>query len=47
MRSSRDKVVQNLSGTHEMVGRNVGLVSKDPNVDLECLYGVFPSVPLH
>jgi len=44
MRASVGQVVQTISGTQGLVGRNVGLVLEGPNVDVECLYGVFLSV---
>ena len=47
MRVSRGQVVQNISGTQGLVGKKVGLVHEGPyNANVECLYGVFPSVPL-
>ena len=46
MRASKGQVVQNLSGTQVLARRKVGLVPKGPNVDVECLYGVFLLVPL-
>ena len=39
-------MVQNVSGTQGLVGRKVGLVPEGPNVDVECVYGVFLLVPL-
>jgi len=46
MGASRGQVVQNVIGTQGLVSRKVGLVPEGPNVDVEGLYGVFPSVPL-
>ena len=45
MRVSKGQVVQKLSGTQGLIGRKVGLVREGPNVVVECMYGVFPSVP--
>ena len=39
-------MVQNLSGTQGLVGRKVRLVLEGPNANVECLYGVFLSIPL-
>ena len=39
-------MIQNLIGTQGLVGSKVGLVLEGPNVDAECLYGVFLSVSL-
>jgi len=46
MGSSGGQVVQYISGNEGLVSKKVGLVPEGPNVDVECLYGVFPSVPL-
>ena len=46
MGASGGQVVQNVSGTPGLVGRKVGLVLEGPNVDFDCLYGVFMSIPL-
>lgn len=45
MRVSRGRVVQNFSGTEVLVGKIVGLVTKGPNADVGCIYGVFLLVP--
>ncbi len=42
----RSHVVQNFSGTVVLVGKKVGLVPKGPNADVECLFGMFLSIPL-
>jgi len=40
-------MVQNISGTQGLVGIKVGMVHEGPNVDVEGMYSVFPSVSLH
>ena len=39
-------MVQKLSRTQGLVGRKVGLFLEGLNANVECLYGVFPLVPL-
>jgi len=46
MSETRGEVVQNISGTKGLVGRKVGVILDGPNANVECLYGVLPSVPL-
>lgn len=43
---AKGHVVQNFSGTVVLVGKKVGLVTKGPNVDVGCTYGVFLLVPI-
>ena len=39
-------MVQKFSGTRGLVGRKVGLVPEGLDANVECMYGVFPLVPL-
>jgi len=46
MGKSGGQVVQNVSGTHRLIRRKVGLVPNGHNIDVVGMYVVVPLVPL-